>query len=1489
LTAEPRHPSADDPNGPVPSRRRLRVLTLAAAALAALCLLASQAFASKEAVDYFGGNGTLGGQFGDSQHKSIGDVAVNSTGAGPAGQGDIYVADPDNNRIQRFDSAGDFISAWGADVVSAGGTGDVGDAEERAFEVCTVASQCKAGVASGGNGAQTGNGSLDNPYGVAVDEDTGDVYVSDRGNYRIDVYDGAGDFLYAIGRDVAEPDGGTALEVCHEATDVCRAGDTGSGPGEIGSGLAVALTPPDGNPATGTIFLADTGNRRVDTYGLDGTSPGSFGSSAVFEASTPTQVAVDSRGIVYASNSRLGGEIERYDSENADGGGVGFLAPIPATVSAVNEVQKVLLNDAFVGAIFTLTCPDASTTDPITLAADSATTSANIKAALESKCGASFSVSAYYPYGYKPPNQLQAEITFEGGFAQTDVPQMTCAVVSGAGTCEVRTVEDGHPAVSGPLPSSFGSQSVGTLGLEVASGGSLYALRERSGFPTRQSPRVYQFGPLNDPGLSAAPGAADDVHGAAAEFGYGLAGLGLDDSTGRLFVPYGTTELTGVAGADVVYVLDSPPPPPPTVTLDPIASPGARSAGFGGTVDANGAPTTYRFEYVDDARFAAEGFAGAEQAPLSAADAGKGEDPAAVAATVHGLQPSTTYHVRLLARQTLVHAEAESAARTFTTAPAPPTIAAAATASSESATLRGSIDPEGEAVSEYRFQWGTDTSYGHTTPAGSLPSGNEPAAVSAGLTGLAPGATYHYRLQATNGTGTTTGPDRAFTTPAGPPRFPARAYELAGPYPTGGIPMVTGTNQLSEDGDRVLFANTQPLAGSTLRPPPDQVHNSESSWHYIAERGPEGWQTRETGLAGGAGSATMASADGRRVLTESAGYGDPRFDPEDQNGEHGLDVYQRRTDGKLVWISRDPRIAPGTPQTAPGDADAAAHLAESSMSADGHTVVFRSQRRLLDADTTPQSGPSAPYRLYKWTEGSLGFIGIRPDGSVPAAGSLLGSTLAYGGAPYHLHAVSPDGHRVVWSAARTDGGARTLYMQRDGAPTVEVSKAEGVPPLPSGQPYDVTYRGAAKDDSRVFFTSASRLTPDSGAAYASGSNHQDDLYVYDLATEKVRDLTPRLDGIEDPSVDPTVADRARVLGVASVSEDGRDVYFVADAAYPTAPNPEGDLPSPAGRNLYMARLGEDVSGPVGLRFVAALGAGDEAVWQRGMSDKSAFAGGAVLGFGSGEDLTGAAGEHTGGSEQLFVYDAGADTLECASCPADGSLPASAVNGVPDIGNPEEKEALWQPRNSVRHWVSEEGAVFFQTATPLVAGDRNNVEDVYEYRSGQLRLITPGTGTGDSYFEDASRDGSTVLFVSPAALVPRDREPGVQKLYAARVGGGFPYALPRPPCDVSAGACEGAGTSAPQRTGAGTAAFSGPGNPASAPEKGRCARLSRTVRRLAHRARRLRRAARRSHDRGRARRLRRGARRHARAAHRRSAAAKRCRRRARAGAGGRAGR
>jgi hypothetical protein len=71
------------------------------------------------------------------------------------------------------------------------------------------------------------------------------------------------------------------------------------------------------------------------------------------------------------------------------------------------------------------------------------------------------------------------------------------------------------------------------------------------------------------------------------------------------------------------------------------------SALLKGTVDPEGLATTYKFAYVDEAGFNANGFAGAATTP--SASIGSGTDPSPARTAIGGLVPSTTYHFRLTA------------------------------------------------------------------------------------------------------------------------------------------------------------------------------------------------------------------------------------------------------------------------------------------------------------------------------------------------------------------------------------------------------------------------------------------------------------------------------------------------------------------------------------------------------------------------------------------------------------------------------------------------------------------------------------------------------------------------------------------------------------------------------------------------------------------------------------------------------------------------
>jgi hypothetical protein len=85
----------------------------------------------------------------------------------------------------------------------------------------------------------------------------------------------------------------------------------------------------------------------------------------------------------------------------------------------------------------------------------------------------------------------------------------------------------------------------------------------------------------------------------------------------------------------------------------------------------------------------------------------------------------------------------------------------------------------GTAVSEVLghayFQYGTSTAYGASTAVQGVAAGLAMSPVSAPVSGLTPGATYHFRLVAENAAGVTYGADQSFTTAAPPIAAPTIA------------------------------------------------------------------------------------------------------------------------------------------------------------------------------------------------------------------------------------------------------------------------------------------------------------------------------------------------------------------------------------------------------------------------------------------------------------------------------------------------------------------------------------------------------------------------------------------------------------------------------------------------------------------------------------------------------------------------------------------
>jgi hypothetical protein len=145
---------------------------------------------------------------------------------------------------------------------------------------------------------------------------------------------------------------------------------------------------------------------------------------------------------------------------------------------------------------------------------------------------------------------------------------------------------------------------------------------------------------------------------------------------------------------------------------------------------------------------------------------GKESTPVHVSAAISGLSPNTTYHFRVVTKNS--SGSGNLVEQTFKTLPNPPAVVtgAASAVTQTTATLTGTVNPNGGEVGECKLEYGTSTAYGSSTACSTAPgSGAGAVAVSAPVRGLSPNTTYHFRISATNAGGTSAGADVSFATP----------------------------------------------------------------------------------------------------------------------------------------------------------------------------------------------------------------------------------------------------------------------------------------------------------------------------------------------------------------------------------------------------------------------------------------------------------------------------------------------------------------------------------------------------------------------------------------------------------------------------------------------------------------------------------------------------------------------------------------------------
>ena len=887
-------------------------------------------------------------------------------------------------------------------------------------------------------------------------------------------------------------------------------------------------------------------------------------------------------------------------------------------------------------------------------------------------------------------------------------------------------------------------------------------------------------------------------------------------------------------GADKAFITSGPP----RITNEPTTAIGHEEATINAKLNPGELETKYHFEYGETSAYGSE-------VPIGGQSIAPGTAAVAISAPLSGLKLGVTYHFRVVASNSAGTTTGPD--QKFTTiAPAPVDQSYATAVGSTTATLNAQINPLGNDTSYY-FQYGTEScaeNPGSCTdtpaaPGEDIGAGIGDVARSVALSGLSPNSTYFFRVIASNTLGTTEGPEHTFTTQEPTSTFALpdnRAFEMVSPPNKAGAPVEALTREgglilASEDGNRLTYVVDGALGE-------DVQGNRSPEWQQVlASRGAGEWESRDIatpsskakGIApGNPPEYQFFNRDLSTALDEPA---EPGPEPPLAPGVTQATPYLRDSLlGTFLPLVTEANTPPST--------QFGGHIHFVSATPDLSHVVIASEVALA-------AGSSRG--LYEWSAGQLRFVSLLPNGTQATTAELGFFNRALS------HAISNDGSRIIWGSKEENSGRGHLYI-RDTikGETIQLDVAQGVAEPEKGS---AQFQSASSDGSRVFFTDKQRLTPDSTAEAGQG-NGKPDLYECEIA-EVAGKLTCSL---KDLTIDQNEGEHAAVQNfIFGASEDGSNVYLLAQGVLADNENGNGEAPAVGKNNLY--GLKNDGSHWT-TTFIATLSGEDSPEWEGNKIGNTAFLtarvspNGRYLAFMSAAPITGydnvdtnpaAKGAH---DEEVFLWDSAAASLTCVSCNPSGARPVGALDTTESgegLGLLVDRRKIWAELGR-EHWLagnipgwtaqsltsalfqsrylSDEGRLYFNSPDELVPAAGNHKENTYQYEpfgvgscesasGGCVALISSGESDKESAFIEATPDGSSVFFVTQDKLLPQDTDTAFD-IYDARVctTGSPCQSIPEPP----PGGCESAGTCRPalppqELPGepSGSATFSGPGN------------------------------------------------------------------------------
>ncbi len=792
-------------------------------------------------------------------------------------------------------------------------------------------------------------------------------------------------------------------------------------------------------------------------------------------------------------------------------------------------------------------------------------------------------------------------------------------------------------------------------------------------------------------------------------------------------------------------------------------------------------------------------------------------------------------------------------------APPLPTIDPVTPAGPNSATLSGSVDPNGSGT-KYHFEYREQgAAQWRATPIHEAGSGSGAVPVSAELPLLNAATTYEAQLTASSEEGTETSSPVSFETPTGPPAvqvLPGSGRTSSEARLNGTInPNGLVTRYRFEWGTSSAYGNSIPVSGEAYA----GLGQSLSRYSkLISGLAPNTTIHYRIVAANGAGE-TVSPDQTVTTLAQEVRY--EMASPPNKNGSNLLFCCRAHAapSGNQVQYVSPGVFAGGTSSllfntylsTREADNWGTQFLPLTQTTTNGGFVngstqgsspdlshVFQFSHDALLPGAVP--GNSNMY-WHDLKTGELRFVatfedegfgmgisdagifmGATPDGShmyfrspVPLLpGAVPGTIYDYSGGALHLASVLPDGSataaedlgtgrkdRLKYNSVTPDGSrffftAESGIYMREGGTTTRISASQRTGHDPAKEPI-VSSSYASEDGSTVYFVVFGGNTnePLTDDAPPFFGEGTGQLYRYDVGSGKLTYISP--DGEGGPS------DTNFVQWVIGVSADGSTVYFNGGHADGTS----SSFTLTANR-FYVAQDGA-------ARFIAET----PSEFGRAVEGGETSPDGRYFAFVSNyPGIVSPPADSCEGCEQVYVYDTHSG-LTCASCnPAGTYTPAIPFGWL----EPEENTGGYIPRFVIN------GGVFFESESQLVPEDTNDNIDVYRWKDGQLDLISRGYGKENSFLGDATPDGSSVFFYTGEKLVSQDVD-DAQDLYVARVGGGLAGqnpAGPEPPC-----AGEGCLNRTPEPPGdvtPGTNGFSGPVNPrASFGRKARCAKQRQT--------------------------------------------------------------